>query len=64
MNPIIQYLIDEILPADPLEAKRIQWTVSQYVIMNGHLYKRSFSLFLRKCLGPTDADYILREVHE
>ena len=30
----------------------------------GRLYKRSFFLFLLKCLGPTDADYALREVHE
>ena len=34
------------------------------MMMNGHLYKRSFSLPLLKCLGPTDADYALREVHE
>ena len=33
-------------------------------MMNGHLYKRSFSLSLLKYLGPTDADYALREVHE
>ena len=37
---------------------------SQYVIMNGYLYKKSFSLPLLKCLGPTNADRALREVHE
>ena len=37
---------------------------SQYVVMNRYLYKRSFSLLLLKYLGPTDADYALREVHE
>ena len=37
---------------------------SQYVIMNGHLYKRSVSLPLLKCLGPTDADCALKEVYE
>ena len=37
---------------------------SQYIMMNDHLYKRSFSLPLLRCLGPTNADYVLREVHE
>ena len=49
---------------DLLEAKRLRWTVFQYILMNGHLYKRSIFLFLLKCLGPTDADYALKEVHE
>ena len=50
MDPIILYLTDRTSPEDPVEAKR--------------LYKRSFSLLLLRCLGPTDADYALREVHE
>ena len=37
---------------------------SQYVMMNSYLYKKSFSLSLLKCLGPTDVNYALREVHE
>ena len=60
---IIQYLTDGTLPMDPSEVKRLSWTVSQYILMNSHLYKRSFSLLLLKCLGPTDDDYALREVH-
>ena len=64
MDPIIQYLTDRTFPVDSSEAKRLRWIASQYVMINGHLYKRSFSLLLLKCLGPTDADYALREVHE
>ena len=37
---------------------------TQYILMNGQLYKRSFSLSLLKCLRPMDADYALQEVHE
>ena len=33
-------------------------------MISDHLYKKSFSLLLLKCLGPTDADYALREVYE
>ena len=64
MDPIDQYLTDGTLPADFSEAKQLRWMASQYVIMNGYLYKISFSLPLLKCLGSTDADYALREVHE
>ena len=60
----MQYLTDGTLPTDPLEAKRFRRTVSQYILMNGQLYKRSFSLLLLKCLRLADADYVLREVHE
>ena len=59
MDPIVQYLTDGISPEDPAEARRLRWSASQYVIVDGRLYKRSFSLPLLKCLGPTDADYAL-----
>ena len=64
MNPIIQYLTDKTLPTYPLEAKRLRQTASQYILMNGQLYKRLFSLPLLKCLRPADVDYTLKEVHE
>ena len=62
MDPIMKYLIDGTLPDESLEAKHLRWTAS--ILMNGHLYKRSFSLPLLKCLGSIDVDYALREVHE
>ena len=64
MDPIIRFLNEGELPEDKAEAKKIRWMASQYVILDGTLYKRSFSQPLLKCLGPTDADYALREVHE
>ncbi|XP_073107347.1 uncharacterized protein [Elaeis guineensis] len=64
MDPIIEYLSDGVLLEDPAEAKRTRWAAFQYVMMDGRLYKRSFSLPLLKCLGSTDADYALREIHE
>ena len=64
MNSIVQYLTDETLPMDPSKAKRLRWTASQYILINDYLYKRSFSLFLLKYLGPTDADYAFKKVHE
>ena len=56
---IIQYLTDGTLLGDLLKAKRLRWTVSQYVLMNRQLYKISFSFSLLKCLRPIEADYAL-----
>ena len=47
MDPIVQYLTDGTSPEDPAEAKRLRWAASQYIMMDGRLYKRSFSLSLR-----------------
>ena len=33
-------------------------------MVNNRLYKKSFSLFLLKCMRPDEADYILWEIHE
>ena len=64
MDLIVRYLTDGTLLMDLSEVKRLKWTVSQYILMNNHLYKRSFSLPLLKYLGPTDVDYVLKEIHE
>ena len=64
MDPSIQYLTDGTLSENLSETKQLRWTASQYVLMNGQLYKRSFFLPLLKCLKPTDVDYALQEVHE
>lgn len=63
-DPIFKYLIDEVLPSDPIEARRINWMASQYLLLDETLYKRSFTLPLLKSLGSIDADYALREVDE
>ncbi|XP_073117125.1 uncharacterized protein [Elaeis guineensis] len=51
MDPITQYLIDGSVSEDPTEAKRLQWAAFQYVMINGRLYKRSFSLPLLRWPG-------------
>ena len=64
IDPIRGYLIEGTLPENPVEAKKLRWRASQYVILDSHLYKRSFSLPLLKCLRPSEADFALWEVHE
>ena len=64
IDPIRRYLAEGALPENPAEAKKLRWKASQYVILDNHLYKRSFSLPLLRCLRPSEADFALREVHE
>ncbi|XP_057746519.1 uncharacterized protein LOC130965775 [Arachis stenosperma] len=62
--PILQYLLNGTLPADPKEERRIKREAANYTIIAGQLYKRGFSQPLLKCVEPGNTEYILREIHE
>ena len=64
MDPIITYLKSEALSADSLAAHKTKCLAPHYTLMDGQLYKRSFSSPLLKCLLSFEADYALREVHK
>ena len=64
MDPIWDYLLNEILPSDPKEASKLRARSARFSFLRGTLYKRGFSAPLLKCIGKEDANYVLREVHE
>ncbi|CAL2260077.1 unnamed protein product [Prunus armeniaca] len=64
MDPITQFLQNQTLPADPAEARRVRYRSARYLIINGALYKRGFSLPYLQCLTPEEGTYVLREIHE
>ncbi|XP_008222401.1 PREDICTED: uncharacterized protein LOC103322272 [Prunus mume] len=64
MDPILQFLQNQTLPADPTEARRVRYRSARYLIINGALYKRGFSLPYLWCLTPEEGHYVLREIHE
>uniref|UniRef100_A0A2N9FY66 Uncharacterized protein n=1 Tax=Fagus sylvatica TaxID=28930 RepID=A0A2N9FY66_FAGSY len=64
MTPIINYLEDETLPADPVEARKLKVWCTRFALIQGILYKRGFSLPYLRCLDKAEADYVMREVHE
>ncbi|GKV47270.1 hypothetical protein SLEP1_g54184 [Rubroshorea leprosula] len=64
IDPILSFLRDGILPEDRQEAMKLRRKASRYTLIDGVLYKRSFSLPLLRCLNPYEAEYALREVHE
>ncbi|GKV20170.1 hypothetical protein SLEP1_g30327 [Rubroshorea leprosula] len=61
---ILSFLRDGIVPEDRQEAMKLRRKASRYTLLDGVLYKRSFSLPLLRCLNPYEAEYALREVHE
>ncbi|KAK0574378.1 hypothetical protein LWI29_022750 [Acer saccharum] len=60
---IKEYLINDVLPSDPLEAKRLKYRATRYSVLNGELYKRGYSRALQRCVGPEEAEGILRSIH-
>ncbi|GJR04890.1 reverse transcriptase domain-containing protein [Tanacetum coccineum] len=64
MTPIYEYLTEEILLEEKRKARAIRHKAGRYVMTNGILYKRSFLGLWLGCVGPLQANYILREIHE
>nr|GEU68138.1 reverse transcriptase domain-containing protein [Tanacetum cinerariifolium] len=64
MTQLVDYLKEGILPGDEKEAKKIRLKARQYELMEGVLYRRSFLTPWLRCVGPLQADYVMREIHE
>ena len=60
MAPIISFLQDEHLPQDIEEAKK---RAARFMILNGTLYKKGFSMTYLKCVDEEEVRYILEEIH-
>nr|GEV52846.1 hypothetical protein [Tanacetum cinerariifolium] len=57
-------LIAGILPGDEKEARKLRLKARQYELMEGILYKRSFLTPWLRCMGPFQAEYVMKEIHE
>ncbi|GJW33045.1 reverse transcriptase domain-containing protein [Tanacetum coccineum] len=64
ITPIIKCLEEGIWPTDENEARSLRMKISQYVIEEGVLFKKSYLALMFRCVGPLQANYIIREVHE
>ncbi|GJR97251.1 reverse transcriptase domain-containing protein [Tanacetum coccineum] len=64
MTPIMEYLKDGTLPDDRKEASKLRIKARQYELMEGTLYRRSFLKPWLRCVGPLQASYVIREIHE
>ncbi|GJX51010.1 retrotransposon protein, putative, ty1-copia subclass [Tanacetum coccineum] len=64
MTPIIKCLEEGVWPTEENEARTLQMKISQYVMEEGVLFKKSYLALMLRCVGPLQANYIIREVHE
>ncbi|GJT27322.1 reverse transcriptase domain-containing protein [Tanacetum coccineum] len=64
MTPIVEYLRDGTLPEDSKDASKLRIKARQYELLQGVLYRRSFLKSWLRCVGPLQADYVIREIHE
>ncbi|XP_071694720.1 uncharacterized protein [Rutidosis leptorrhynchoides] len=64
MTPIIEFLTKGTLPIDSSEAIKIKMKAPLYLLNKGILYRKSFLGPHLRFLNPTQAESIIREVHE
>ncbi|GKC75762.1 reverse transcriptase domain-containing protein [Tanacetum coccineum] len=64
ITPITEYLKDGVLSDDKKEANKLCIKARQYKLMDGILYRRSFLRSWLRCVGPLQADYVIKEIHE
>nr|GFA06860.1 reverse transcriptase domain-containing protein [Tanacetum cinerariifolium] len=64
MTPIVEYLKEGTLPSDRMEARKLRIKARQYELLEGILYRRSFLTPWLRRVGPLQAEYVRREIHE
>ena len=53
-----------MLPDEKDVARKLKVRASRFVLIKEVLYKIGFSHLYLRCLGPEEANYVMREVHE
>nr|GEZ49401.1 reverse transcriptase domain-containing protein [Tanacetum cinerariifolium] len=64
MTELVSYLKEGTLPEDKKKARKIRLKARQYELMEEIIYKRSFLTPWLRCVGPLQAEYVMREIHE
>ena len=65
MDSITQFLKEDILPEEKIEADKIQRKATSYWLSDdGKLYRRSFSGSYLLCVHPEQTESLLEEMHE
>ncbi|GKC38461.1 reverse transcriptase domain-containing protein [Tanacetum coccineum] len=64
MTPIFNYLMDRTLPVEVKKVRAVKHKSWRFSRINWTLYKKSFLGPWLRCVGPLQANYVLREIHE
>ena len=63
-TPLVSYLKNDVLPDGKEAARKLKVQAVRFILIRDVLYKRDFSYPYLRCLGPKEANYVMREVHE
>nr|GEX01897.1 reverse transcriptase domain-containing protein [Tanacetum cinerariifolium] len=63
-DSVYEYLTEGILPKEKKKAMVVRCKAGRYAVINEVLYKKSFLGPWLRCVGPLQANYVLREIHE
>jgi hypothetical protein len=61
--PILEWLVEEKLPSDKTEARRIARRAKAFVIIDAELYKRGAAGILMRCIPGDQGRKLLQEIH-
>jgi len=61
---IINFLRNGLLLEDKVAPWKVKIKATRFCLLGEVLYKRGYSEPLLKCLSKTEADYVLKEIHE
>ena len=64
MDPIAAYLKNGEVSKDKTKACILRLKAAHYVLYDEKLYRKGYSMLLLKCVPPSEAEYIMREIHE
>ncbi|XP_021991310.1 uncharacterized protein LOC110888076 [Helianthus annuus] len=62
-TPVLKFLINGDLPSARGEAQKVQTKALHYEVNNGVLYRKSYLGPLLRCVSPTEAKYLISEIH-
>jgi transcription antitermination factor NusG len=62
-HPIMDFLVNDQVPADETEARRVMRRSKGYTIINKEIYKRSTTRVLQRCVESAEGLEMLREIH-
>nr|XP_033513982.1 uncharacterized protein LOC117278610 [Nicotiana tomentosiformis] len=63
-NEIIDYLEHGKLPKDPKASRALRTKTTRYSFEKGQIYRKLFQGPLARCLGASEANNVMREIHE
>ncbi|GJV30777.1 reverse transcriptase domain-containing protein [Tanacetum coccineum] len=60
---LVECLEKGVWPKDKNKACNLRVKINQYAIENGVLFKKSYLVPMLRCIGPLQANYVIRKIH-